>query len=75
MKRLIVKGDRFQAARAAADHGVGLAFVRELRGNGAVETVGHSNASDVALAEWLTEDPHTAPYPPGALLFYSRATS
>lgn len=67
MYQLVVKGSRFQAARAAADRNVPFVFDRE---NGS-ETLGRSNASIESLTRWLCEEPREAPYPAGALLWYN----
>lgn len=66
MLSLIVKGTRYQAARAAADRGIPFAYVRETD----TETVGHVDSAhrDRVLA-WFTE-PGAPPYPAGSLLLY-----
>lgn len=73
MRSLIVKGDRFQAARAAADRGIPLAFSHEVRDSGPCLTVGRSSASVDALNRWVCEAPHSAPFPVGSLLYWSEA--
>lgn len=72
-RSLIVKGDRFQAARAAADRGIPLSYVREIRDSGPTLTVGRSSASVDALNQWVCEAPHAAPFPVGSLLYWSEA--
>ena len=55
---LIVKGDKFQAARAAADRGIGFAFVRQVDGEIASETVGKASPElrdKVAARQYLVK--------------------
>jgi hypothetical protein len=69
---LIVKGDKFQAARAAADRGIGFAFVREVRHEGTVETVGLSGSEQRdKIVRWFGEGTMQAPFPIGTLLLYT----
>lgn len=79
---LVVKGDRYVAARAAADRRIPAVFARELRRpSGAVETVLHVGPQfERDVAEWFNADVFATPYGPGSLLLYSfidaaRATS
>lgn len=67
--RLIVKGDRFQAAQAAADRGIGFAFENET--DIPVSTVGVCDASIDVLNRWICEVRHPAPFPIGALLLWT----
>jgi hypothetical protein len=68
MLSLIIKGNRFQAARAAADRGVALAFARETRWN---ETIGTApNSAYDKVVEWFGEDAWEPPKV-GSLLCYS----
>lgn len=67
VKILIVKGDRFQAAKASADRGIPFVFEEEMKG----QTVGLSKASENVLNEWLSELPHGPPFPVGALLYWN----
>lgn len=67
--RVIVKGNRFQAARAAADRGI--PFVFKQAHQTLSETVGYiPETYRDNVAQWLCE-PGTAPYPVGTCLFYS----
>jgi hypothetical protein len=74
--RLIIKGNKYQAAKAAADRGLGFAFQNEvthLASNGdslGVETVGLTEALETVLNAWFLEDA-TAPYPVGTLLLWT----
>lgn len=64
---LIVKGNRFDAAKAASAHSVPMVFVRET----ATETIGvTSDCEWDRVADWFNED-DSAPYPLGSLLFFS----
>lgn len=72
MFSVIVKGSRFDSARAAAARGIGLVYVRETRPN--AETLALTGASLDALQRWLGEAPHAAPYPCGALLHFSEVS-
>lgn len=65
---LMVKGDRYTAARAAAAHRIPAAFVRERDG---VTTQECPDSHIDLVRRWYSEDPGTAPFPPGALLFYT----
>jgi len=69
MLSLIVKGNRFEAARAAADRGIPAVFKVETNSE-TVLLVGDQHEEAVAL--WFCEDSYPAPYPVGACLFYSR---
>lgn len=82
---LIVKGNKFQAARAAADRGIPFAFVRETAWG---ETVGKANyMAEPQVAAWFNEceharlgetdngfllGPRTCSAPVGSLLFWER---
>src|SRR2546430_233582 len=68
MLSLIVKGNRFQAAQAAAERGIPAVFKVETKGE-TVLLVGEQH--EEAVARWFTE-PDVVPYPVGACLFYSR---
>jgi hypothetical protein len=69
---LIVKGNKFQAARAAADRGIYFCFVREVRHEGTVETVGLSGSEQRdKIARWFGEGSMRAPFPAGTLLLYT----
>ncbi len=74
MIRCVVKGDKFQAARAAADRGNPFEFDNE--GRGATETRGDVPNSHLDLvAEWYSETKFTemlSGFPVGTLLFYGR---
>lgn len=64
--RLIIKGDRFQAARAAADRGLGFAFLAETEH----DTVGYTEGTAELLDAWLTEKTNP-PFQPGTLLLWT----
>lgn len=70
--QLIIKGDRFQAAHAASQRHIPLAFVREVRHAHVHETIGKVGVQfwDV-VSKWFGEDIH-APYPAGTLLHFSQ---
>lgn len=68
MLSLIVKGNRFAAARAAADRRIPAVFVRETKGE-TILHVGEQFERDVG--EWFNADVHGAPYPVGALLAWT----
>jgi hypothetical protein len=69
IKTVIVKGNAFDVARAAADRGVALAHIKTLDET----TIGKTNASADKLNTWFCEtiDP---PFPAGALLFWGFAS-
>ena len=66
---VVVKGDKFHAARAAADRGIPFAFVTETDR----ETVGRIPYVYLdCVAAWFASDAdHGAPYPVGSCLIYS----
>ncbi|MEM4360098.1 MAG: hypothetical protein QXT45_06180 [Candidatus Bilamarchaeaceae archaeon] len=68
VKFLVVKGNKFVAARAAADRGIPFVFDRELRG----ETTGYTTVSERKLNEWFIESVEP-PYKSGDLLFWTYA--
>lgn len=73
---LIIKGDRRQATKAAADRGVPFDFRNEIGRAGCnPETVGltSDDYSEEVLA-WYQEPPAQAPYPVGTLLVWSEET-
>lgn len=75
MHRLIVKGNKFEAAKAAARRGIPFVFDNELSGvvKGEVMTVGRTNADIGLLNSWFIEDmmgKNRAPYPIGSLLYW-----
>ena len=65
--RLIVKGNKFQAARAAAERGLPLAFENENDGL----TVGLTVSTVDELNAWVCEDTKPAPFPVGSLLLWT----
>ena len=74
MRSLIIKGDPFEAMHAASARGIQLDSAREVRGSiGPRLTVGYTSASVDALNQWVCEAPHSAPFPIGALLYWSEA--
>lgn len=67
--RLIIKGNKFQAARAAADRG--FRFVFENETDAPVNTVGVTVDGTVeSLNKWVCEDTE-APFPIGSLLLWT----
>lgn len=71
---LVVKGDRFTAARAAADRGIPAIFLRENRYLSGMDTVLATRADVAVLAKWLAERHPLYPgegFPGGTLLIYS----
>jgi len=65
---LIVKGNKHQAARAAANRGIPFAYVRQTD----TETVGLApEIRFTEIAAWFGEAPLNAPYPVGTLLLYT----
>lgn len=69
MTRLIIKGDKFQAARAAADRG--FPFVFENETDAPINTIGVTPIDDVdRLNKWICED-KTVPFPTGSLLLWT----
>ena len=66
VKVLIVKGDKFQAAKAAADHGVPFVFMDEITGR---STLGSTTVDVDTLNNWFCETIE-APYPAGTLLWW-----
>jgi hypothetical protein len=64
--QVIIKGNKFEAARAAADRGIPLVFTREVDG----DTLGRANATVDELNAWLCSPPSAPPYPAGSLLHW-----
>ncbi len=66
---LVVKGNRFQAAKAASDRGIAFAFKREVKYG---DTVGSSPASQRdKIRLWMDEEVQVnTPLPIGTLLTY-----
>ena len=78
MLNLIVKGDRFDAARAATAHKVPAMFVREIRpsfdhaGRLTVNTVLHvHDRFEPDVASWYVEDMNDGEFPKGSVLLYN----
>lgn len=69
IKTLIIKGNAFDAARAAADRGVALAHSKTLDET----TIGRTAANEQTLNAWFCETT-TAPFPIGSLLFWGYAS-
>ena len=71
--RVLVKGDKHQAALAAAERGIPFAFVDEWHhAEGAQQTYG--NVPDSywdQVTKWFCEPPRDAPFPVGTCLHYS----
>jgi hypothetical protein len=66
--QVIVKGNRFQAARAAADRGIPFAFVTEWKGY-TIGRVGDQHLESVS--DWFCEPSITGePFPVGTCLHY-----
>lgn len=70
---VIIKGTIAQAARAAADRGIGLAIDRVWQRLGAQgECVGRVGGQhESAIRAWFHEAPNDPPFPPGTLLHFS----
>lgn len=67
---LVVKGDKFTAAHAAADRGIPAVFLRETT----TDTLLVTRAGFTKLVKWLAERPALLPgqgFPVGTLLLYS----
>jgi hypothetical protein len=65
--RLLIKGDKLVAKRAAARRNVPFVFVRESHG----ATVGRSPIEyRKTIEKWFAEPPQHAPHPPGTLLHF-----
>jgi hypothetical protein len=68
---LLIKGDRFQAARAAADRGIPAAFVREQINRS--ETIVRTSGDYMKIATWFNEAaPHRGPFPVGTLIYFNQ---
>jgi len=69
----VVKGNRFIAARAAADRRIPFEFVKETRLNGEnVETIGYVDDKFLPdLERWFDEHPASMKQPVSALLEFS----
>jgi hypothetical protein len=69
---MLVKGGRFDAARAATTRGIPFAFVDETRDESEPAiTVGKCNADWVdKVRAWFGEPPMASPYPVGACLHF-----
>ncbi len=66
--RLIIKGNRFDAAKAASARNIPLVFKRETT----TETIGITGAAFYAcITAWFLEDIGQAPFPCGSLLHYA----
>lgn len=74
VKNLIIKGDEFQAAQSAADHGVPFTPYRGFYSydETGTQTFGQTTADENTLNNWLIETME-APYPTGALLWWGYA--
>lgn len=69
--RCIVKGDKFQAAKAAAERGIPFAYDHGSSTCNGRETYGDVGTQHEAkIMSWFCED-GTAPFPVGALLYYT----
>lgn len=71
VRKLLIKGNPFQAARAAADRGIALVFERETLDHQC--SLGMTRDSAAKLNEWFIEPRDLSPrdgYPPGTLLFW-----
>lgn len=70
----LIKGDKFQAAKACSDRGIPFAFKFEHRpfDGDLVETSGLvPDAYHDAIAQWFISAPHEAPFPIGTVLHYN----
>ena len=66
---LIVKGNKHQAALAAADHGIPAAFLQEFQELTSTTVRVPDSYADKAAA-WFLEDKDPPPYPVGSCLWY-----
>ena len=70
-KSLVIKGNRFEAAKAAASRGVPFIFDREFSGKGEPNTVGRTTVDVNTLNAWFCEPPYTGLMPIGTLLLWT----
>jgi hypothetical protein len=69
---LLVKGDKFTAAKVAAERGIPFKVVREHRYH--FETFGETDgAHRRAVVEWFCDGNDRSPFPIGTLLLYTEA--
>jgi hypothetical protein len=66
---IIVKGDKFAAAQAAAARGIPFAFICETQHGETIGRVSLDYRADVL--KWFLEPPGNAPFPVGTLLHCS----
>jgi hypothetical protein len=74
MISLIVKGNRYEAGYAAAQHGVPFAFRREVvrAGSKTGETVGLTASENRDnVVKWFGDGSRIAPFPVGTLLLFT----
>lgn len=72
MINLIIKGNMFDASNAAHARGIALVSAAQLFDNRPSEVVASvADAALDAVRQWYLEADGPAPYPAGALLFYS----
>lgn len=67
---VFVKGNRYQASRAASDRGIPFAFTNEH--DGITTGLAPTHYVENVMA-WFCEEPRTAPFPIGTCLHYSLA--
>jgi hypothetical protein len=72
MINLIIKGNMFDAFNAAHERGIALLSAAQLFNDRPSEVVASCGAAYLnAVRSWFIESDGPAPYPAGALLFYS----
>lgn len=71
---LIIKGNKYQAAKAAADRKIPFISQKDLYGDITIGKAMLSPNSVLILNMWLCESPLQAPFPPGTLLYWSKVS-
>ena len=67
--RVLIKGRESDAEEAVVSRGLSIYDHEYSPKTG--DTIGNIDTDGTKLAKWLCENPHDAPFPVGALLFYS----
>lgn len=72
--QLIIKGTPQQAVNAANRFGIALLSIKRQRYSSwfDYDVVAITRTDDARLHRWFQEGPTAPPFPPGALLFFSR---
>jgi hypothetical protein len=69
---LVVKGTKFDAAKAAAARRIPFAYRQEIGSPGDKETLGFVGTQyEKEVGTWFVDAPMSPPFPPGTLLSYS----